>query len=233
MEVIEIKKEKKEVNQKTVRFSDAAWYKPGISVVIGGVGSIGSHVAYYLGRQECDMILYDMDVVDEVNLAGQLFRMSDIGKKKTDITKEMIYQLSGNKNVEVFGEFTADSMIDNYVFSCFDNMKARKLFFEAWCAIDSTDKVFIDGRTNAEQAQIFIVTPDRIDRYKEELFDDSVVPDIACTYKSTTFCAGMVAAFMVSGFNNLMASKASGFDIADYPFKTEYNLQLFKVETNE
>lgn len=231
MSTTEIKN--KVINQKTVRFSDAPWYQPGISVVIGGVGSIGSHVAYYLGRQECDIILYDMDIVDEVNLAGQLFRISDIGKKKTEITKDMIFQLSGNKKVEVFGEFTSDSLIGNYVFSCFDNMKARKLFFDAWCALDDPDKVFIDGRTNAEQAQIFIVTPDRIDRYKKELFEDSEVPDLACTYKSTTFCAGMVASFMVAGFNNLMASKASGFQIADYPFKTEYNLQLFKVESDE
>ncbi len=233
METAEIKEEKKIINQKTVRFSDAIWYKPGISVVIGGVGSIGSHLSYYLGRQECDMYLYDMDSVDEVNLAGQLFRMDDIGKKKTVITKDMIYQLSGNKNVELFGEFTADSMAGQYMFSCFDNMKARKIFFEAWCKIDDPDKVFIDGRTNAEQAQIFIVTPDRIDRYKAELFDDSAIPDLPCTYKSTTYCAGMVAAFMTAGFNNLMASKASGFEVADAPFKTEYNLQLFKIDTYE
>ena len=69
MEIAEIKEEKKIINQKTVRFSDAIWYKPGISVIIGGVGSIGSHLSYYLGRQECDMYLYDMDSVDEVNLA--------------------------------------------------------------------------------------------------------------------------------------------------------------------
>lgn len=230
-EVLEAKKE--DINPKTVRFSDAIWYKKGIPVIIGGVGSIGSHLAYYLGRQECELHLYDMDTVDEVNLAGQLYRTFDIGKTKTEITKQMVLDLSGNKNVEIYGEFKKDSMIDNYVFSCFDNMKARKLFFEAWCALDTQDKVFIDGRTNAEQAQVFIVTPDRIDRYKAELFDDSVIMDLPCSYKSTTYCAGIVSGLMVAGFNNLMASKAKGFTIADSPFKTEYNLQLFKFDVHD
>lgn len=226
----EVKEKPKVINQKTVRFSDAPWYKPGIPVIIGGVGAIGSHLAYTLGRQECELYLFDMDVVDEVNIAGQLYPTNSIGKKKTDITKEMIKLLSGNTNVELFGEFTNESMTGEYMFSAFDSLKARKTFFDAWCKIDSKDKVFIDGRTSGDCGQVFCVKVGDEDRYREYLFDDSEVKDLACSFKSTTYWSTMIASLMTAVFNNYMGNKVSGIDIADFPFLTEYNLQLFKFD---
>ena len=74
-------------------------------------------------------------------------------------------------------------------------MQARKDMFASWCEyveewkrsleteelegplIDSykTTPIFIDGRLTAEQLTIFCVTPDKIEDYKEHLFDDSEV----------------------------------------------------------
>lgn len=229
---VEVKAEVKEEkvthkNIKTARFSDAPWYKPGLTVMLGGAGSIGSHLAYYLGRQEAEVHIYDADVVNEINYAGQLFPITSTGKKKTEITKDMIALLSDNKNVHTYGKFDKDSMASEYMFSCFDNMTARKMFFEAWKAIETQDKVFIDGRTNAESFQVFIVTPDKISRYEEELFDDSKIPDLDCSYKSTTFCAAMVSSIMCSGFNNYMTNVISKNNVRDIPFKTVVNLSLF------
>lgn len=235
MEVL-IKPEKlkeKDRNQKTVRFSDAHWYSPGIEVLIGGVGSIGSHLAYYLGRQECELYIYDMDLVSEVNIGGQLYPVNKLLEKKTQITKEMVKLLSDNTNVHTFDRFTEDSMASEYMFSCFDNMVARKVFFESWCKVDSKDKIFIDGRMNFQQGQVFVVTHDRIEDYKKELFNDSEVKDAQCTMKSTTFCGSLVAALMTAVFNNYMGNKLSGIPLGDYPFKTDYNLQTFKFDTYE
>lgn len=41
-----IESERSEVNQRTVRFSDAPWYIPKVSVLIGGAGGIGSKATF-------------------------------------------------------------------------------------------------------------------------------------------------------------------------------------------
>lgn len=226
MEVLENK-----INQKTVRFSDAEWYKPNIPVIIGGIGSIGSHLSYYLGRQEAELYLYDMDTVDEVNIGGQLYSIDSVGKKKTEITKELIKSLSGNTKVSCFGKFDESGYSNPYMFSCFDNMKARKIFFDAWCREEDENKLFIDGRMSSlgELGQIYFVTTQNIDKYKEELFDDTEVPDLPCTYKSSTHTGAFIASIMVAGFNNFIANINMKENLRDVPFKLEYNLQTFQL----
>ena len=41
-----IEQDKSEINQRTIRFSDAPWYVPKIPVLIGGAGGIGSKATF-------------------------------------------------------------------------------------------------------------------------------------------------------------------------------------------
>ena len=109
MEVL-VKPEKlkeKDRNQKTVRFSDAHWYSPGIEVLIGGVGGIGSHLAYYLGRQECELYIYDMDLISEVNIGGQLYPVNKLLEKKSKCCcfylRSNFYLMVFNHNCYAYG----------------------------------------------------------------------------------------------------------------------------------
>lgn len=60
------------IKQSTVRFSEAYFYKPKVEVIILGLGGIGSWVALNLARLECNLHLFDYDVIDEVNLARNI-----------------------------------------------------------------------------------------------------------------------------------------------------------------
>lgn len=147
-QVTEIKKKKAKINNKTVRFSGAPWYSPGIDIFIGGQGGIGSWLSLFLARQEANIFLFDYDVVDEVNLAGQLYGQQHIGLSKSQAMKSIVEDLCGHSQVEICGKYDEESMTNKYVFSAFDNMAARKLMFEKWAEEFKDDKeaLFVDGR---------------------------------------------------------------------------------------
>jgi molybdopterin/thiamine biosynthesis adenylyltransferase len=134
-----------------------------------------------------------------------------------------------HRNIVPLGRFGKDSMIAPVVFSCFDNMEARKLMFEKWCEQDDK-QIFIDGRMLAEQGMVYAVTPDKIERYKETLFDDSEVEDQDCSYKATTHCGKLISSLMTAVMNNYVANEiVTGMPIREVPFEINFNLQLLDI----
>ena len=215
--------EKGTLNPRSVRFSDASWYRPNIDVMVGGAGGIGSWLSLFLGRQECNIYLYDDDIIDETNLGGQLYASSHIGKKKADATAEIVKNFT-DKEVEAMGRYTPTSMSCPAVFACFDNMASRKIMFETWCK-SPKKQIFIDGRMLAENFQIIAVTSENIDKYREEeLFDDSEVEEERCSMKATSHCGAMIAGYMVSVFNNYVANFLEKGNFREVPFKMYYDL---------
>jgi len=211
------------INPRSVRFSDAPWYRPDIDVIIGGAGGIGSWLSLFLGRQECNIYLYDDDVIDETNLGGQLYSTNMIGKTKADATADLVSQFASN-SIEKMGKYTNTSMTCPAVFACFDNMEARKIMFNNW-ASSPKKQIFIDGRMLAENFQIIAVTSKDIDRYqKEELFDDAEVEEERCSMKATSHCGALVAGYMVSVFNNYVSNYLEKGNFREIPFKMYYDL---------
>ena len=226
-----------ELNVKVSRFRDAPWFEEHRSMIIGGVGGIGSWLALFLARQSADLYIFDNDSYEEVNMAGQFCKTNDINKLKTHATKDNIYDFTANRNVSCFGLYEESSITDYVVFSAFDNMKARKLMFENWANFvgDSAEKremctVFIDGRLNAEEAEIYVVTPDKIDEYRKTLFDDSEASPLNCSYKSTTHCSAIIAGLMVSAYNNVVTNHKLNLDYRIVPFSIKYQLPFLNFE---
>lgn len=69
-----------------------------------------------------------------------------------------------------------------------------------------------------------------INRYNNEfLFSDAEADETICSYKQTTFCANMIASYMVNLFVNFCANEVGG--CRDLPFFTEYNAILMYLKT--
>lgn len=231
------------INVKQSRFSDADWFEPmqKLPIIVGGVGSIGSWLSLFLARAGAELYVYDFDNADEVNLAGQLYGTEHVGQPKTEAIKRVLSNFVGEGNY-LAGQFnnekyTKDTMSNNIVFSCFDNMEARKVMFENWVEYckDSDDeiKLFIDGRLTAETYEVFFVTPDRIDKYRETLFSDAEAQDLPCSFKSTSHVAAGIAGAMFTGLSNHLANHHTGLDIREVPFKIDYSSQLFLMTCHE
>jgi molybdopterin/thiamine biosynthesis adenylyltransferase len=224
--------EKQNINPLTSRFNEAIWYNPNVSIVVGGVGGIGSYLSFLLARQEANLYLYDFDLIETHNLGGQLYKMKDIGKLKTQSIKDTIKEFSNSDNVTCLGKFEEGSMIGDIVFSGFDNMSARKLMFDAWKQNDSR-KIFIDGRMLAEQGQIYCVIPGLEEEYEKTLFDDSEVTEQPCNYKATSYCGALIASLMVSCYNNYVTNEKLDAAVREVPFKMTYSLELLNFKIHE
>ena len=218
------------LSQINTRFSDAPWIPQGEeSCLIGGAGGIGSWLTFFLARAGFKPTVYDFDIVEEHNVGGQLFGKSHVGKKKIEALYEMINEFCGVQ-INAFDQaIDENSPIHHFCFSAFDNMQARKNLFERWqkCISNcSVTPLFIDGRLLAEQLQIFCVTPDTVDKYYENLFDDAEVEDGPCTFKQTSHCAAMIATHMMGFFTNHIANIYERENSRDVPFYYEYYIPV-------
>lgn len=207
----------------SVRFSDIEWFNPGIPVLVGGAGGIGSWLTFFLARQECKIYLHDYDEVDETNLGGQLYGTNYIGQEKVEAMMSIADTFCANDEVSNMGKFTEESYANPIMFSAFDNMSSRKLMFEKWKAQEDRE-IFIDGRMLAESAQIFAVRKGDEAKYEKELFDDGEVEDVACSMKATSHCGAMTAGYMVSVFNNYITNVKAKMEFREVPFRILFEL---------
>ena len=234
------------VDEATSRFSSAIWYEniQKKTVILAGVGGIGSYVGFLLARMKpASMFIYDDDIVEAVNMSGQLYGQSDLGRPKVSALAEMIRNYAGYSSVFAISErFTNESEASDIMICGFDNMAARKLFFNKWLShVQSKPEeerkncLFIDGRLAAEEFQVLCIKGDdeyNINRYSNEyLFSDAEADETICSYKQTTFCANMIASYMVNLFVNFCANQCEPLIDRDLPFLTTYNAETMYLKT--
>lgn len=92
--------------------------------------------------------------------------------------------------------------------------------------------IFIDGRLEMEQLQIFCVTPDKMEEYEKTLFDDAIVEDLPCTMKQTSHSAAMIASLMTSFFTNHITNVREGMIVREVPFYHEFFIPMGLTNNN-
>ncbi len=235
------------VDQRTSRFSGAAWYEAvqKSKIILAGLGGIGSWTAMQLARMSPAVIaLYDDDIVEAGNMSGQLYSTNDVGRNKVDAMHDMISQYTTAKTVFALPEkFTENTEAGDIMICGFDNMAARKLFFTKWKQhVDNLpderkkDCLYIDGRLSMDTLQVFCIKGDdtySINKYSTDyLFDDSQADATVCSMKQTTYLACMIGSVITNLFTNFIANSLDPVIPYDLPFFTEYDAQnvIFKTK---
>lgn len=142
------------MNEFTSRFTGAIWYDKirTSRVILAGVGGIGSYIGFLLSRLQIgNLTIYDPDRVEPVNISGQMYPTSSIGDYKVYALVKLMRDFSEFHNVRTWDcRFTTDSAAGPIMICGFDNMEARKVFFEKWLHFvryhNPKDCLFIDGR---------------------------------------------------------------------------------------
>ena len=233
------------MDETTTRFSGAEWFGEiqKKQILVAGVGGIGSNLVFQLARM-CPnkIVMYDNDVVELVNMAGQLYSHNDVGRSKVDALRRMIRDYTNTQNVYAVTNLYDTNDKSDIMMCGFDNMNARKSFFESWLAHVrdlNTDKsmcLYMDGRLSMDTLQIICIqgTDDyNIERYQKEfLFTDEEAEHTVCSMKQTTYLACMIGSLMVNLFTNWVANSLNPIIPYDLPFFTEYSAQnmIFRTQ---
>lgn len=243
------------VNSKTLtmsfaqsRFTAAEWYEKAKeqTVILAGCGGIGSYTGFLLARLGIrSIVLYDNDVVGEENLSGQLFGINEIGRNKAVALAAFIVEYADMTNTTVTSMSTtyhSESNVADIMICGFDNMAARNLFFHKWkervnVSPNKSTCLYIDGRLAAEEFQIFCIKgdDDKAQKiYEEEwLFEDSQAEATICSYKQTTFCANMIASYMINCFVNFLSNQNERIIDRSVPFMIYFDAKQMIFKTTE
>ena len=236
------------IDESTSRFSGAEWFNEiqKARIIVAGCGGIGSNLIFQLARMvPANITIYDDDAVEMVNMAGQLYSYSDMGKAKVDAIADMITSYSSMRQVNAIKEkFTSLTEAGDIMMCGFDNMSARKTFFNSWyehiknkSKEERTRCLLLDGRLSMDTLQIFCIRGDdtyNINRYQSDfLFSDYLADATVCSMKQTTYLACMIGSLMVNLFTNFVANSLNPVIPYDLPFFTEYDAQnmIFKTES--
>lgn len=213
------------------RLKDAPWFPQGkrVYTTVCGAGGTGSWTAFALSRAGFQVNIYDFDTIEDHNLGGQMFKKSQIGDKKVEAVAKNIKDFVDEDVIIFDTPFVKDEPLSNMVFSCFDNMKARKELYEDWkdkFGSTNEDSILIDMRLSVENLQIFCVTKNTLNKYEKFLYTDEEVPELACTFKQTTHSAMMIASHAVAFFTNHITNVFEEEEIRNVPFFWEYIIPL-------
>jgi len=225
----------------TSRFSGAIWYNQVVSkiVTLAGCGGIGSWLALLLARTNISyLILFDNDRVETGNLSGQLFSTDMIGELKVHTVANTIKRFSDYYRISAYNRrFEGYDDASDVMMCGFDNMEARKTYFQVWKAhvsevSDRSQCLLLDGRLSAECLQVYCIQGDddsAIQYYENHcLFNDDEADATVCSYKQTSFMASMIASMMVNVFVNWCANLAGEF--RPVPIFTEYDAVTMQMK---
>ncbi len=138
---------------KSLEYFDPSKVKEQIHII--GCGSIGSTVAENLARMGLkNFVLWDFDVVNPHNLANQLFRAKDIGKRKVDALLDILTDIDPEiaDSVELKPDGWNGETLTGYIILAVDSIEVRKNIVKLHMGSPFVKAVF-DYRTELESAQ--------------------------------------------------------------------------------
>jgi len=227
-------------NMDTIRFSGLPWYNAIQSkrIHIIGAGGIGSWTALFVSRLYdgiSKITVYDNDLVDNSNMGGQFYSSNDINELKVRALQQNLMRFSNCVNylsIRINENSVHNIKIfdNDIIIIAVDNMETRKLicnYVENYYTTKGYFIPIIDGRMLAESYQIISVDSiEKLESYKNTLFKDTDVADLACSMKATTFCGAGIASDITALFINIVYNEEQKDNIREVPFMINKHFDL-------
>ena len=200
-------------------------------VLIVGAGGSGSFTALAISRLGCDLIVYDLDSYESHNMTGQLAQINDIGINKAVAIRETLHGFSPSCRINAIEKMYDDnSMTCPITVCCPDNNATRRLVFNKWIEQqwENPYAIYLDIRIGWDIIEIFCVTRDKAEDYRNTLLDDSNYRDDMCTTKQTTYTA-QIGGGMIANYLKNYIMQVDEATIVDIHFYANYNLTKMEI----
>ena len=227
------------------RIGDAPWAPYKQLITVGGAGGLGSWLSFFLSRIGHSLSVYDFDAVGNENIGGgQLYGLEHIGQPKTAALKDVLKRFCGDSPYIGLSKFEKGSAVTPMTIATFDNMESRMDMYKEWVKLiqrrngDDKNKyiwAFINISMLPEGGFIQVVDrPSRMKRWEEDWMPSADMPDLACTFKSTTHNAASVASQAVSILNNIVCNKkVTDMPPLHIPYHTRIDNKMLMLDHNE
>ena len=212
----------------------------GITVV--GAGAIGSWLMPALAKVGCENVRFiDFDIVEEVNMANQLYGEEHINTLKVDALEMLAGDYKTAKGYTFQNEEVTEENVDEFmteiVIAAVDSIAVRKILWEA-CQDEVSTKLYLDCRIGRYNAQGYSVRPHEmleVDYFEEHhIFPPNEAAEIPCTEKTIIFpcmwCAAFLCSEVVAYANNRISN---GIFRLEYEWKTHKTIRNTRQQIME
>lgn len=190
-----------------------------------GVGAIGRQVALQLAAiGVSDLILWDHDKVEAINLGPQGYWEADIGEYKAlstaDLCRKFCSTMQVHEQATKFDNILFSNLLDaaddnrpHIIFCCVDNMDTRTDIFDNVIGWDAV-AMFLDARMLGETLYVYnVFDSSSRDNYRKSLFPASEATQGRCTARSTIYTSNIAAGLMVCSFSKWLRGIKPEFSI--------------------
>lgn len=220
---------------KHLEFLEPAKYNKQIHII--GVGAVGSRIGEQIARLGFDnVVIYDFDTVEDVNIPNQLFIQEDIGKSKVDAMEKHLLGINPRMKIRKMPKGFHGQPLSGTVFLAVDSIDLRRSIVSDNLHNNNIDIMF-DGRMRLTDAQYYGAVWSSVAQ-REILLDsmqftdadaEKATPVSACgsslSVVPTVVC---LASFAVSNFINFL----KGEDVVNMafidPFKGFVDANVYK-----
>lgn len=191
-------------------------------VTVIGAGATGSFVILELAKMGVkDITVYDFDVIEEHNVANQVYAMKHIGMNKVDAIADIVKEQTGADITAINEKVDGSTYLKGVVFCLTDSMASRKEIWERAVRFKPQINMYIETRMGINVGYIYTINPMSavdVNKYPETLYGDDVAETSTCGSSLsivTTACtiASMACWNVVRDFKGVHTPQEVLFDL--------------------
>lgn len=161
----------------------------GVPITVIGAGAVGSFTTLTLAKMGfSNLTVYDDDDVDSHNLPNQMYRLEDLGRRKTDALADLVRSFEGIEIRTIPSRFDG-GRLSGIVIGAVDSMASRQVIWNA-VRFDPAVTLFMDARMGGLVSIVRPVRPTNagdVRRYEVSLHGDDDAVQEPCTARAILF----------------------------------------------